>query len=92
MNRQQELAELLLDYLTDWTDTEEDCRTIEESIKELKMYGSTFDNPGDTLVKSALRHFIGVINPWNKNAIPEILKDMDFSEMEIEQHLEQLYY
>ncbi|TDQ69534.1 hypothetical protein C7391_0868 [Methanimicrococcus blatticola] len=80
-----------MDYLTDWTDIEEDCLAIEESITEIELYGVTFNELNDDLVKAALRHFIGVINPWNKDAVPEILQGIGFSEIEIERYWEQLY-
>lgn len=92
MNRQAELSLMLLDYLTDWTDTEKDCYPIEESKEAIKSYGSNFDESDDTLVKSCLRHFICIINPWNtESAIPYILKEMGFSENEIELYWEHLY-
>ncbi|WNY28840.1 hypothetical protein MmiEs2_10480 [Methanimicrococcus stummii] len=91
MNRQQELSFLLLDYLTDWTETESDLWTIEKSKEEIKLYGSDFDEPNDKLVKSCLRHFIFVINPWNEEAIPDLIKDMGFTKSEIDLYWEHLY-
>ena len=84
LKRQKELSYLLMDYLTDWTDNDEDCWTIEKSIEEIKLYGATFDEPNDKLVKSSIRHLIYVINPWNVEAVPEILQAIGFSETEIE--------
>jgi len=92
MNRQEELSFMLLDYLTDWTDTEKNCSPIEESKEAIKSYGSNFDEPDDTLVKSCLRHFICIINPWNtRAAMPYILGEMGFTKSEIKLYWENLY-
>lgn len=68
-----------MDYLTDWTDTEEDCLTVEESITEIELYGVTFNKLNDDLVRASLRHFISIVNPWNTDAISELLNEIDFS-------------
>ena len=91
MARQRELAYLLIDYLTDWVEDEEDRWSIKQSTAVLKSYGSSFDKPDDTLVKSALHHFINIVNPWNRNAVPSILEEMGFSESEIELYWTHLY-
>ncbi|MDV0446054.1 hypothetical protein MmiAt1_16640 [Methanimicrococcus sp. At1] len=91
MEREKELAHLLLDYLTDWTEIESDLWTIEKSKEEIKLYGSNFDEPDENLVKSCLRHFIFVINPWNIEAIPYMLEEMGFTENEIELYWKNLY-
>ena len=91
LKRQKELAELLVNYLTDWTEDDESCWTVEESIEEIKLYGPTFDKPDDTLVKSSIRHLMHAINPWNIEVVPEILQTIGFSETEVELYWKQLY-
>lgn len=86
-NRAQKLVLLIADYLTDWTDDVSSVVSVEDSIKAIESYGELFHCASSKLVTNAIRHFIDIVNPWNKSAIPDILMDIGFTKDECEQYM-----
>jgi len=87
-DRPTDLAMMVADYLTDWSEDEESTATVPESIEAIESYGCSFDEPGDMLVVCAIRHLDCLINPWNKDTMPELLESVGFSAEEIKKYIE----
>jgi len=91
INRQQELTTLIVEYLTDWTDDIMSNISFGESIIAIESYGVKYYLPNDKLVRSAIRHFQDIINPWNKDIIPFTLNEMGFTKEESKYYWEKVY-
>ena len=70
------LALKIADYLTD-------SRGIEKAKAQIEEYGVEFDVSSKELVQNAVRHLKYEVNPFNRETITEILKELDFTEEEI---------
>ncbi|MDR2839942.1 MAG: hypothetical protein LBV75_01555 [Paludibacter sp.] len=69
------LAKDIADYCSNWLEDKSLTHSYEENIKAIESYGISFEKPDDKLVKAAVRHLISVVNPWNRDVVPEILQD-----------------
>jgi hypothetical protein len=85
--RQQELVVGIADFLVEWIEEDEGAEQtsnvpFDESITEIESYGAAFSDSGNSLVINAIRHLIYHVNPWNRDAVPDILTQCGFTEDE----------
>ena len=88
--RNKELIDEIVSYMSDFS--EDVTETPEELIEAIESYGvpiSETDN--DQLMKNAIRHLRYIVNLWNTAGEPYILKDIGFTEAEIEKYYNHLY-
>ena len=91
IDRRQILTALIVDFLTDWTDDLKSLQSVKTSIEAIESYGVKFDFPDGQLVRAAIRHLKDVVNPWNKESIPDVLHEMGFLVEESQHYWETLY-
>lgn len=99
--RQKKLALAIVDFLSDWVEEPDDDELpivnrnvpISDSIEEILSYGCSFVDPSDKLVKSAIRHLLYYINPWNgiEQIKPNLIEDIGFTEDEYAYYSKNLY-
>ena len=85
-NRQQELVYAVADYLSGWLEDTSQLMSIKENISCIESYGIKFLEPCDRLVVNSLRHLKGEINPWNDDAMMDVLVDCGFTKDEIDRY------
>ena len=92
--RNKTLVDEIIKYMVDFCpeDPDKDERTYEEYVEAVESYGVAMtDFVNDTLVKSAIRHLLYIVNLFNDAGIPEMLKDIGFTDDEIVKYYEHLY-
>lgn len=75
-NRQQELAINIVLYLCDWMDDNAENTAFRNSIDIIEdSYCCSFNEADDSLVKSAIRYYRQIVNPWNDNNMINTLNE-----------------
>lgn len=79
--REQELVIAIADFLSDWVEEDEGEEwtrnaPFDASIRITESYGVKFNDSCDALVVNAIRHYIDIVNPWNRETVPDILEEM----------------
>ena len=93
--RNKKLIDEIVSYTVGFNNAPEDKEeeeTPEEHIKDIESYGVAITETGnDKLLKNAIRHLLYTVNMWHPNGEVEILKELGFTEAEIEKYYEHLY-
>ena len=83
--RQLDLVIFVADFLSDWVESDESaCIDFVESLNIIESYGVKLTQPCDALGINAVRHLKDIVNPWNENALPDILQTAGFTLAESE--------